>query len=430
MKDENRFFDATPKIVRADQETVIEIKPLFDHCRFTAEAEYEVSYFPTEEFAERSGWPKQSKITLQPIEGVLRIPQYFEDEQEHVLLVSEVTGERRRGLGDFRVYSLKEDLFVRKPYKGDLHLHSNRSDGRESPGYVAGASRRIGFDFMALTDHRQYAPSLEAQHAFDGVDLDLRIFPGEEVHPPSNPVHIVNFGGCFSISELFSNEQVYRAEVKRIEESLGDLAPGVDRYQYASCCWCFDKIRQAGGLGIFCHPYWFTGHRYAPPGALTAHLLAGQPFDAYEILGGYNRTAVNSNTLQIARYHEERAKGKQIPIVGCSDTHGCERGLLFGWYYTIIFSPKLDLTNLIASVKELYSVAVEAIPGESVRAYGPFRLVKYALFLLREVMPQHDELCVEEGRLMLRHLAGDASAAPSLYALAGRTAALFDGYWG
>ena len=155
-----------------------------------------------------------------------------------------------------------------------------------------------------------------------------------------------------------------------------------------------------------------------------------QPFDAYEVLSGYRQPNVDSNTLQVARYHEERARGKQIPIVGVSDGHGCERGELFGWYYTIVFSPTLDLTNLIESVKALYSVAVEAIPGESVRAYGPFRLVKYALFLLREVMPQHDELCLEEGRLMLRHLAGDASAPSLLHALQGRTATLLDRYWG
>lgn len=414
----------TPKVVPADRESMIEIRPLFEHVRLRDEVEYTVTYLPTEEFAQRSGWPEGSKITLKPVEGVLRVPQYFEDEQEHVLLVEEGSDERTKVIGDFRIYSLKEDLFARKPYKGDTHIHSYRSDGQESPGYVMGACRRIGFDFVALTDHRQYEPSLEAQRAFEGVDLDLRMFPGEEIHPPENPVHMVNFGGRFSVNEFFSGE-AYRAEVKAI-----DVPAGVDPYQYASCCWCFDKIREAGGLGIFCHPYWFTGHRYAPSGALTTHLFEQGPFDAYELLGGYHRSEVDSNTLQVARYHEERAQGRQMPVVGASDAHGCERGELFGWYYTIIFSPSLALTDLIESVKSLYSVAVEALPGESVRPYGPFRLVKYALFLLREVMPQHDEICQEEGRLMLRHLAGDPSASSSLHALGGRTASLLDRYWG
>ena len=41
---------------------------------------------------------------------------------------------------------------------------------------------------------------------------------------------------------------------------------------------------------------------------LPFYLFEQQPFDAYEVLGGYHRTAMDSNTLQAARYHEERAK--------------------------------------------------------------------------------------------------------------------------
>merc|ERR1712000_444133 len=115
---------------------------------------------------------------------------------------------------------------------------------------------------MALTDHRQYALSLEAQQAYAGIPIDLRIYPGEEVHPPDNPVHIINFGGSFSVNDLFEDRGRYQAEVDQIDQQLGTLPAGVNRYQYASCCWAFEKIRQGGGLGIFCHPYWFTGHRY------------------------------------------------------------------------------------------------------------------------------------------------------------------------
>lgn len=154
-----------------------------------------------------------------------------------------------------------------------------------------------------------------------------------------------------------------------------------------------------------------------------------QPFDAYELLGGYDRQSVDSNTLQVTRYYEERAMGNELPIVSVSDSHGCETGSLFGWYYTVVLSPTLTHSDLIISIKDLFSVAVESIPGESSRVYGPFRLVKYVLFLLREVLPQQDTLCVEEGRLMLAHLAGDASAAKSLKTLSGWTARRLDTLW-
>lgn len=37
-------------------------------------------------------------------------------------------------------------------------------------------------------------------------------------------------------------------------ETRAPLTLDEDAYQYASCVWCFDKIREARGLGIFCHP--------------------------------------------------------------------------------------------------------------------------------------------------------------------------------
>jgi len=423
MKVENRFFEMIPKVVPTGQVTEITLRPLFEHCRFNPDAEYEITHFPMEEDEKRT-------LTVKPIDGSLKISGLsFHKEQEHVLLVNELEGGDRKHIGDFRVYSVEDDLFQRRPYKGDFHIHSCRSDGRESPGYVAAACRRIGLDFMAVTDHHRYEPSLEAQRSFEGVDHDLRIYPGEEVHPPDNPVHIINFGGRFSVNELFSNEQVYRKGVHQIQSSLPPLPPGVDAYQYASVVWCFDKIREAGGLGIFCHPYWFTNNHYSPSGVLTSHIFDQQPYDAFELLGGYSLREVDSNTLQVARYQEERMGGKQIPIVGASDAHGCERGELFGWYYTIVFSHSPSLADIIASVKGLFSVAVESIPGQPARVYGPFRLVKYALFLTREVLPLHDELCCREGDLMMSHLQGQSDAKDALRRVSGNVSSLFTRLW-
>ena len=140
--------------------------------------------------------------------GGIRVRYSFAIEQEYVLVVEETNKETPRPrVFEFRLYALEADLFPRRPYKGDLHMHSSRSDGHESPAYVAASCRKIGLDFMALTDHRQYEPSLEAMRAFAGLPLDLPMYPGEEVHPPDNPVHMVNFGGSFSINALFREEE-------------------------------------------------------------------------------------------------------------------------------------------------------------------------------------------------------------------------------
>jgi len=89
-------------------------------------------------------------------------------------------------------------------------------------------------DFLAITDHHRYAPSIEAIDAYAGLPIDLRLYPGEEVHPPENPVHMVNFGGSFSVNDLFSSE-TYRVEVQEIAESLSNFLSDNERYAYASC---------------------------------------------------------------------------------------------------------------------------------------------------------------------------------------------------
>jgi hypothetical protein len=424
--------NAWPLVVLADRETTITLQPADGGANgawsWRPDVPYRVTYWPVEEWAQRSGWPADAERPVRAEDGLLPIRWYFEGEQEHVLHIQEASPDgSHTPVVKVRIYSVLPDLFSRYPFKVDLHLHSNRSDGREPPAYVAAAGRRIGLDALAVTDHGRYAPSIEAQQAYADLELDLTILPGEEVHPPDNPVHMINFGGDHSVNALFAS-QAYREQVAALMAASGPLPPGVDAYQYASCCWTLDEIRRGGGLAIFCHPYWFTQNRYSPSGALTSLILERCPFDAFELIGGYWLDEAESNQLQVARYHEERAAGRTIPIVGASDAHGCERGL-FGWYYSLVFAPSTQGAALRESVLDLYSVAIEALPGESVRAHGPFRMVKYALFLCKHVLPQHDALCQPEGYLMMRHICGDTSAAGALAALRGQVGALYRQLW-
>jgi hypothetical protein len=431
MKKETRYFDVFPQIVRAHTEIEVTLRPRFDHCRFDTAQTYQGMLIPVGGASHQMSGREAPRVQLTPqADGSLQVACSFGAEQEYQLVVERlVEGRDPVAVAEIHLYALEDDLFARRPFKGDTHMHTHHSDGKESPAYVAASCRRIGLDFIAITDHRRYAPSLEAQRAFAGLPVDLRIYPGEEIHPPDNKVHMVNFGGSFSINDLFSSDE-YRREVDLIASKLDGLPAEVDRYPYASCVWCFDKIRQGGGLAIFCHPYWIYRRRYDVPAALTDLLFERQPFDALELIGGYHPYEVESNILQVARYHEERARGKRVPIVGASDSHGCETGELFGWYYTIAFAASANLADLVGSVRELYSVAVEAMPGEHPRAYGPLRLVQYAQFLLREIFPQHDELCFEEGRLMLAYAGGDLTAAEALCRLRGRVAQLYNHVWG
>ena len=322
-------------------------------------------------------------------------------------------------LVEFRLYVVTADLWALNPYKGDMHMHSTGSDGVEAPAVVAAKGRRIGLDFMALTDHGNYAPSIEAQDAFRGLALDLALERGEEVHGPGNGVHIIHYGGSESVNTWLHTHP------KEIDLAIAQSPNHPDERvhrEIALSHLTFDRIRAVGGVAIFCHPYWQIDEGYHIAEAVTDALLRDHRFDAYEVIGGYWPHEVESNAIQVARYHHELAQGNHFPVVGVSDAHGCDRGL-FGWYYTVLFARSPRVNDVANAIRTDRSVAVEARPGHDPRPVGDFELVMFTLYLLREYFPAHDALCAMEGELMLRHLDGDATAADELAKLKGQVAA-------
>ena len=442
----DRFVSIEPKIVPADSRRTITLMPRCGHRMLDPAKTYAVRQYPVHRLGADGSYPEVPEQRLRMEQGSLRIAAFFPGEQEHILELTPVdptaeAGASRAGASQaddggaagpaiiVHIYSLRLDLFACLPWRGDLHLHSHYSDGKESPAFIACECRRIGLDFMALTDHHRFAPSLEAAAAFASAPPDMLILPGEEVHPPDNPVHTVHVGGRRSINDLFQNERAaYDREVAELEREIPASDP-VARRQCASTRWVYRRIREEGGFSVFCHPYWRVRRGYDVSTAVTDWIFAQGEYDALELFGGYHRFEEDSNTLQAARYYAEAGAGRQLAIVGNSDSHGCDGSDLFGFFQSLVFAPRLDFVQIADAVRECRSVAVEALPGECVRAVGPFRMVEYALFLLRHVLPLHDELCAEEALWMLRHIEGDPKAADMLAYFRGRVCALYDQLW-
>lgn len=336
----------------------------------------------------------------------------------------------------------------RYPYRGDLHMHTFRSDGRQEPAVVAANYRKNGYDFMVISDHYRYYPSLEAQEAYRDVPIEMNIVCGEEVHLPDNDTHIVNFGGEYSVNGLLEDSwqnresgrravidnpppvisvEEYKKQVNELADQLG-IPDGIEKFTYASCVWIYNHIRNANGLGIYPHPYWTDHGPYQVPESRSEYITATKPFDAFEVLGGEDY--FQQNGLQTIRYYEDRAKGISYPIVGSTDSHNSipedNRDALI--CSTFVFAPENERKALIASIKDQYSVAVDTISKEY-RVVGDLRLVKYTRFLLDDFTPLHDDLCYEEGRLMKAYVTGDESAGEVLAVLYGRMKKLYQKYF-
>ncbi|HHU28110.1 TPA: hypothetical protein GXZ54_03010 [bacterium] len=416
-------FDFYPKVILANTTATITIKSLTNEVVIDDNVDYILNFYPLERKSKFGSYNYQPDVLIKPRNGQFVFEQYFPGEQEHKIII---TNPKTKEEYAFRFYSVEADLFYLNPYKGDLHMHSIRSDGKEPPEIVTAMCRKIGFDFMAITDHYQYQPSQEAIKFYHDLPIDMLITNGEEVHPKDNFTHIVNFGGNFSINEYIkNNEKIYYQEVNEIKDTIENVEDDKSCFEIASSIWVFNKIREADGLAIFCHPYWKVYQGYYISEEVTSYLLEHQPYDAYEVIGGYLPYEEESNTLQINRYYHEVAKGKQVPIVGVSDAHACYNNT-FGWFYTITLAPSNSKDDIIKSIKECYSVAIENIPNEAIRPVGPFRLVKYVLYLTKEYFPLHDEICNEEGQYMLDYINGDKDAINKLKKSRGRVKRLIN----
>lgn len=449
MKQEFYDYDIYPKVFLGDREATVTIQPLGVNSAFSVEKTYTVEAHKVDQshiarYPERSG---RTTLNCTPdADGCLRVTSYFEGEGEYSITV--LDGERF--VVSLSVYCLHEDMAGRIPLRGDLHLHTCRSDGHDDPVNVVANYRGHGYDFTVISDHFRYYPSLEAIRRYGDIS-DVAIIPGEEVHMPFNDVHYVNFGGKYSINALVSgnlNEEkagddiawrsldgnapdpISQEEFKAIIEERAKSVPlehESERISYAVLEWIYEHMQKNGGLGIFPHPYWLCPLMQLPE-EYTEFIYKNKPFDAFEVLGGENYFAHNG--FQTALYYEMRRDGYDHPVVGSTDSHNSaaehNRNALI--CSTIVFAKENERESLISAIKDKYSVAVDTISAEY-RLVGDFRWIRYGYFLMENYFPIHDEACRAEGYYLRRYFAGDDRAAEILRTMKGQIPAMQKKYF-
>lgn len=290
------------------------------------------------------------------------------------------------------VYSVKEDLLSVNVFKGDTHLHTNRSDGEGTPFEVGCAYRAAGYDFIAITDHHRYQPSLEGKEIFEKLTDKFTVFKGEEVHNRGmGYVHIINFDGAFSVNEILETQDEYvQKEVERILQTTDFDENVADRYDCAYRIFVAEQIRKGDGLAVMAHPYWDCFGEYHMPKATVDYLLKNKYYDALELLSDCDIEGKNGCNLQVALWEELRANGVEIPVLGASDSHSRTAASCFNRLYSLVFAKEKE--GIKAAIKEGKSVAVLADDIKNYFVFGQYRWVKYARFLMDEYFPEYVEL--------------------------------------
>ncbi len=131
----------------------------------------------------------------------------------------------------------------RRMLKGNLHMHTTRSDGKLTPEEAMRYYKEHGYDFIAITDHRVY----NTENFLP--ELGLTVIPGMEYdNGLSIPCdhgfrcfHTVCIGSDDSTKNGFSHdERLASAAAKDQEEYQPYL----------------DGIHAKGNMTIYCHPEW------------------------------------------------------------------------------------------------------------------------------------------------------------------------------
>ncbi len=180
--------------------------------------------------------------------------------------------------------------------KGNLHTHTTRSDAISSPETVTRQYAAMGYDFLALTDHRRYnyknfAPQT-GLFIIPGMELDANL-PG----PGCHCVHIVSLGppsdhgNGFTQDETF--DSVYVSTASEAEPML-------------------QSIYAHGNLPVFCHPEW--------SGNTAEEIMSLSEVPLMEI---WNTGCVLENGLDshAAYWDELLCKGRKVYGVASDDGH-------------------------------------------------------------------------------------------------------------
>lgn len=196
-------------------------------------------------------------------------------------------------------------------YRGDLHLHTVHSDGRDSQREMARAAQAKGLDFIVSTEHNTVsAHGTWGRHA----PKDLLVVNGEEV---------TTRNGHWIAAGLPPGAWVdwrYRAA----DDQLGRFT---------------DRARALGGVAIACHPYvpipgtkWDFGYDFA-------HM------DAVEL---WNGPWTTDDQFGLEAWHQMLVGGRFLPGVGSSDAHNTEDVALA---QTVVHLPTLSAGAVVAAVR-------------------------------------------------------------------------------
>jgi predicted metal-dependent phosphoesterase TrpH len=220
---------------------------------------------------------------------------------------------------------MAEDLLKREEgrfFRGNLHCHSNRSDGLVEPEDVAGAYRDAGYDFICLSDH------FEAEYGWRVTDT--RHLRDE---------HFTTIVGAELSSAPWSERNTYWVTAAGLPANFE--APPVDDPAEA-----IGRARAAGAFVVMLHP----GLNNLPLAA-TDGLPALDAVEAVEVYNHNNAMAASPDRAHGAYMLDGLLeKGYKVLINAGDDAHFSHPADRFGGWVEV-HCEQLDPETLLDALK-------------------------------------------------------------------------------
>jgi DNA polymerase (family 10) len=197
--------------------------------------------------------------------------------------------------------------------KGDLHVHTNWSDGRDSLENMALAAKAIGYEYLAITDH---SAALGIAHGLDAERLRQQIGEIKELNRKSGGIHLLTGmevdiradGSLDMTDELLQELDVVTASVHSgMSQSQEQMTSRII------------KAMENPNVDILGHP--------------TCRLLPGREPVAVDMEAIFQaavrtKTALEINSspsrLDLKDIHIYRARELGVKLVICTDAHSIE----------------------------------------------------------------------------------------------------------
>lgn len=169
-----------------------------------------------------------------------------------------------------------------KWYKGNLHTHTNNSDGAWPKEKVAAEYKANGYNFLFITDHRRVVD-------VSGLSEDgFLVLHGEEIDCGKSDI-----GHSYHLAALNLKETVSVTDAPDIQGII-------------------DLVREKGGEVVLAHPYW--------SGLTIGDMMAIEGCVGVEV---FNTTCANSIAKGYSAVHwdDMLARGKMLWGIASDDTH-------------------------------------------------------------------------------------------------------------